>query len=50
MGDDILDIPILKNAGISCCPQDAVQEVKKYVTMFLSKREVVELSVRLLNK
>ena len=28
MGDDIPDIPIIKSAGIGCCPQDAVQEVK----------------------
>ena len=28
MGDDIPDIPIIKAAGIGCCPQDAVQEVK----------------------
>ena len=28
MGDDIPDIPVLKVAGVSCCPQDAAIDVK----------------------
>ncbi len=28
MGDDIPDIPIMKNIGLATCPQDAVAEVK----------------------
>lgn len=28
MGDDIPDIPVLRAVGVSCCPQDAVPEVK----------------------
>lgn len=28
MGDDIPDIPVLRVVGVSCCPQDAVPEVK----------------------
>jgi|TARA_B100001741_G_C16509436_1_gene578906 3-deoxy-D-manno-octulosonate 8-phosphate phosphatase, YrbI family len=28
VGDDIPDIPVMKKAGVSACPQDAVQEVK----------------------
>lgn len=35
IGDDILDIPVLKSVGFSAAPQDAVEEVKsivKYVT------------------
>lgn len=28
MGDDLPDIEILKNSGISCCPENAVPEVK----------------------
>ncbi|MFM6934418.1 MAG: KdsC family phosphatase [Flavobacteriales bacterium] len=31
MGDDIPDIPVLKSAGLSACPQDAVSDVKKIV-------------------
>ncbi|PTX62213.1 3-deoxy-D-manno-octulosonate 8-phosphate phosphatase (KDO 8-P phosphatase) [Kordia periserrulae] len=27
MGDDIPDIPVLKQVGLSCCPQDAAYEV-----------------------
>ncbi len=29
IGDDINDIPLLKKVGLSCCPFDAVDEVKK---------------------
>lgn len=29
VGDDMPDIGILKHAGLACCPQDAVDEVKK---------------------
>jgi len=35
MGDDLPDIPLLKKVGLSCCPADAVNEVKaivKYVS------------------
>jgi 3-deoxy-D-manno-octulosonate 8-phosphate phosphatase (KDO 8-P phosphatase) len=28
MGDDLYDLPVLKRAGISACPSDAVKEVK----------------------
>lgn len=28
MGDDIPDIPMLKEVGVACCPQDAVSDVK----------------------
>jgi len=31
MGDDIPDIPVLKIAGVSCCPQDAAIYVKEIV-------------------
>ena len=31
IGDDINDIPLLKKVGFSCCPFDAVEEVKKVV-------------------
>jgi 3-deoxy-D-manno-octulosonate 8-phosphate phosphatase (KDO 8-P phosphatase) len=29
MGDDLPDLPVLKQAGLPCCPGDAVTEVKK---------------------
>ena len=35
MGDDLPDIPVLEKVGLSCCPTDAVAEVKavsKYVS------------------
>ena len=28
MGDDIPDIPVMQMAGLPCCPQDAVPEIK----------------------
>ena len=31
IGDDIVDIAVLKAAGFSVCPKDAVESVKKYV-------------------
>lgn len=31
MGDDLPDIPILKNVGISTCPMNAVPEIKSFV-------------------
>ena len=35
MGDDIPDYPVMKMAGLPCCPQDAVPEIKaisKYIS------------------
>ena len=29
MGDDIPDLEIMQKVGLACCPQDAVQEIKK---------------------
>jgi len=31
MGDDLPDLPLLKKAGVSCCPADAVNEVRSAV-------------------
>ncbi|WP_421753208.1 KdsC family phosphatase [Croceimicrobium sp.] len=31
MGDDIPDIPVLKEAGVACCPQNGVPEVRQLV-------------------
>jgi 3-deoxy-D-manno-octulosonate 8-phosphate phosphatase (KDO 8-P phosphatase) len=31
MGDDIPDYPVLKEVGLSCCPQDAVSDIKEIV-------------------
>ncbi|MCS7151953.1 MAG: HAD hydrolase family protein [Endomicrobia bacterium] len=53
IGDDWLDIPILKRAYVSICPKDAVKEVKRYVD-YISHypggrgvfREVVELILK----
>ena len=41
MGDDLLDVPLLKKCGISCAPKSARREVKRVVT-FLSKSENCE--------
>jgi 3-deoxy-D-manno-octulosonate 8-phosphate phosphatase (KDO 8-P phosphatase) len=57
IGDDWLDIPVLKRVGLSVCPKDAVEEVKKYVNFISSYnsgcgvfREVVELILKAQNK
>ena len=57
MGDDIPDIPIIKLAGIGCCPQDAVPEVKA-VSNYISQknggkgcvRDVIEQVMKIQNK
>ena len=37
IGDDVFDIPILEKVGFSCCPSDAVEDVKK-VCDYICKR------------
>lgn len=37
MGDDLPDIPVLKEVGLSCCPNDAVDEVREIATFISSK-------------
>lgn len=37
MGDDLPDIPVLKEVGLACCPNDAVDEVKEVVTFISAK-------------
>ena len=57
MGDDIPDIPIIKLAGIGCCPQDAVPEIKA-VSNYISQknggkgcvRDVIEQVMKIQNK
>lgn len=37
MGDDLPDICVLERVGLRCCPQDAVDEVKKVCNFVSSK-------------
>jgi 3-deoxy-D-manno-octulosonate 8-phosphate phosphatase (KDO 8-P phosphatase) len=37
IGDDIIDIPVMKHCGISACPMDAHDEVLAEVDIILSK-------------
>jgi 3-deoxy-D-manno-octulosonate 8-phosphate phosphatase (KDO 8-P phosphatase) len=54
MGDDLPDLPALKEVGLSCCPADAVNEVKE-IAQFISPfkggdacvREVIERVLKL---
>jgi 3-deoxy-D-manno-octulosonate 8-phosphate phosphatase (KDO 8-P phosphatase) len=53
IGDDIVDIPVLKLAGLSVCPADASEDVKKCVDMVSSfkggegaVRDVIELVLK----
>ena len=57
MGDDIPDIPIIKAAGIGCCPQDSVPEVKAAADYISQKnggngcvRDVIEQVMKIQNK
>lgn len=54
MGDDLPDVPMLQKVGLSCCPEDAVPEVKtivKYISPFKggasAVRDVIEKVLRL---
>ena len=54
MGDDIPDIPVMKKVGISCCPADAVSDVKKVANIVSNKnggegcvRKIIEEILRL---
>lgn len=37
MGDDLPDIPVIKEVGLGCCPNDAVDEVREIATFVSSK-------------
>ena len=37
IGDDVNDLSIMREVGLSACPKDAVQEVKKEVDIVLTK-------------
>lgn len=57
MGDDIPDYPVMKLAGLPCCPQDAVPEIKaisKYVSHKLGGkgcvRDVIEQVLKVQGK
>ena len=57
MGADIPDIPVLKIVGLSCCPQDAVNEVKDICRYISSKnggkgavRDVIEQVMKIHGK
>ena len=57
MGDDLPDIPIIKAAGLGCCPQDAAPEVKS-ICDFVSQdfggkgcdRDIIEQVMKIHNK
>ncbi len=57
MGDDIPDLPLLREAWVSCCPSDAVWEVRTavdYVSHFAGGkgcvRDIIEQVMRLQGK
>jgi 3-deoxy-D-manno-octulosonate 8-phosphate phosphatase (KDO 8-P phosphatase) len=57
MGDDLPDIPVLKEAGLSCCPADAAMEVRN-TSLYISPikgghgcvRDVIEKVLKLNEK
>ena len=57
MGDDLPDIPVLQTVGLSCCPADAVAEVKmisKYISPlpggYGCVRDVIEKVLKLADR
>jgi len=57
VGDDIMDIEVMKHVGLACCPQDAVPEVKA-ISHYISHknggkgcvREIIEQVLKVQNK
>ena len=57
MGDDIPDFPVMKLAGLPCCPQDAAPEIKA-ISKYISHknggkgaaRDVIEQVLKVHNK
>ena len=56
IGDDDFDIPLLEEVGFSCCPANAMDEVKKHVNYVCKKnggegaiREVIDLFLKAKN-
>ena len=57
MGDDIPDIKVMKEVGLSCCPSDAVPEIKTMSNYISSKkggkgcvRDIIEQTLKVQNK
>jgi 3-deoxy-D-manno-octulosonate 8-phosphate phosphatase (KDO 8-P phosphatase) len=57
MGDDIPDLPLLREAWVSCCPADAVWEVRSLVDYISIQpggrgcvRDIIEQVMRLQNR
>ena len=53
IGDDVPDIPVMKKVGVSCCPADAVSDVKAMADYISHKkggegcvREIIEQVLR----
>ena len=57
IGDDIIDVPILKRVGLAVCPFNAIKEVKDFVHFVSDKnggcgviREICDLILKAQNK
>ncbi len=57
VGDDIPDIPVLKECGLSVCPSDAVNEVKEcceYISLYSGGkgcvRDIIEQTMKIQGK
>jgi 3-deoxy-D-manno-octulosonate 8-phosphate phosphatase (KDO 8-P phosphatase) len=57
VGDDVPDIPVMEKVGLSCCPSDAVSDVKAMVDYVSHKkggqgcvREIIEQVLRVQGK
>lgn len=57
LGDDLLDLPVILKAGLSCAPSDGVDDVRERVNVVLTQkggsgafREMVELVLKKQNR
>ncbi len=57
MGDDIPDMEVMKEVGLSCCPSDAVPEIKNISNYISQKkggkgcvRDIIEQTLKVQNK
>ena len=56
IGDDVFDIPLLEKVGFSCCPNNAIEEVKDHVHYVCKKnggegavREMIDMILKAKN-
>ena len=50
VGDDLNDIEVMQSVGFSCCPQDALDDVKKISTFITEAKGGLRVIREIVNK